>query len=145
MKCSKLNARKKNVRNFWQVMHEMTKNGKSFKCYPKTGLIATAVHVIPPKRNTKLGNYLVMRSYIKSHQSLQEHFRSFMVREQCVTVDVISDEQLRRNKRPKQFSCFCTLVCLFFPRKGKYQRYFDQNFFLTQFDFNVGTNCSHCN
>lgn len=96
MKCSKLKMPVKNVRNFLQVMHEMTKIGKSFKCYPKTGLIATAVHVVPSKRNTKPGNYLVMRSYIKSHQSLQEYFRCFVVREQCVTVDVISDKQLRR-------------------------------------------------
>lgn len=37
----------------------MAKNGKSFKYYPKTGLIATAVHIVLPKRNTKPGNYTV--------------------------------------------------------------------------------------
>ena len=35
-------------------------------------------------------DYLVMRGHIKGHQSLQENFRCFMVREKSVTVDIIS-------------------------------------------------------
>ena len=117
-KCSKLNAQEKRP-IFLQVMHEMTKIGKSFKYFPKPGLIATAVHVVPPKRNIKPGNYLVMRSYIKSHQSLQEHFRCFVVREQCVTVHVISDGQLRRYRYTKTIKLFFFywFVCLFFLEK----------------------------
>ena len=45
-------------------------------------------------------DHLVMRSYIKSHEPLQEDFRCFVIRKQCIPIDVISNKknQLRAAK-----------------------------------------------
>ena len=52
------------------------------------------------KRSKRIVNYLVMRSYIKSHEPLQEDFRRFVIRKQCIPIDVISNKknQLRAAK-----------------------------------------------
>ena len=45
-------------------------------------------------------DHLVMRSYIKSNEPLQEDFRCFVIRKQCIPIDVISNKknQLRAAK-----------------------------------------------